>query len=205
MGGIILSERSWQRLKPLIEEPLNPENVYDETFNAPPNWQHVRVTGAALDCDGSGSGAGIGSGSTGIRYYPAVVEAWDSEEESATDIGSCLLLERHEYPLVVGNVYVGRQTGNKVACGTAYSVFVTAIPIAGLETDLNGSGSGDGLSGNGSGGGNGCDAYGTGGPGEGITIPFAACDADGNPCTKELVITLPVAAGWCITDPNGCG
>ena len=76
MGGIILSERSWQRLKPLIEEPLNPENVYDETFNAPPNWQHVRVTGAALDCDGSGSGAGIGSGSTGIRYYPAVVEAY---------------------------------------------------------------------------------------------------------------------------------
>lgn len=203
MAGIILSERSWQRLKPLIEEPLNPENVYDETFNAPPNWQHVRVTGAALDCDeGSESYSGGER-----RYYPAVVEAWDSEEESPTDIGSCLILERHEYPLVVGNVYVGKQTGNKTVCGSAYSVFVTAIPVAGLE-DSNASddyydyydGSPDSAD-----PGDLCEDRGESTAGGGITIPFNACDADGNPCQKELVINSPTPLRWCIRDPNGCG
>ena len=197
MGGIILSERSWQRLKPLIEQPLNAENVYDDTVDRPANWQHIRVTGAALDCDGSGSGAGIGSGSTGIRYYPAVVEGWDAEDESPTEYGTCLLIERHEYPLVIGNVYVGKQTGNKIACGTAYSVFVTAIPIAGLEECGCAGGSG-------SGSGGGIDASGESDACGSITIPFAACDLDGFPCTKELVITLGTKAAWCITDPNGC-
>lgn len=199
--GIVLSERSWQRLRPLIEE--RGEVVYDPGTLPQANWQHVRVTAAALDCAGSGSGGGSGGG-LGIRYYPAVVELWDAQEEAATDLGACLILERHDYPLVIGNVYAAKQAGNLTVCGTAYSLFVTAIGVAGLDSDLNGSGSGTGLE-SGASAANGCDTSGVGAAGEGITIPFAACDADGNPCTKELVITSPYPLSFCITDPNGCG
>lgn len=50
-----------------------------------------------------------------------------------------------------------------------------------------------------------CQDSGQSEPGGGITIPFNACDADGNPCQKELVINSPTPLRWCIRDPNGCG
>lgn len=201
---ITLTDRTYQRLRYEIESPGNgyPQGIPPRQSSN--NWQHVRVTGAAYDCDGSGSGAGLGSGSTGIRYYPAVVELWDATNEEALDLGACVLIERHDYPLVNGNVYPAQQSGVKGICGTAYPVFVTAVPVAGLETDLNGSGSGTGLE-SGAGAGNGCDASGTADAGAGLVIPFAACDADGNPCTKNLVITSPFPLAFCITDPNNCG
>lgn len=195
--AIALTERSYQRLRYEIESPGNgyPQGIPPRQSSN--NWQHVRVTGAAYDCDGSGSGAGLGSGSTGIRYYPAVVELWDATNEDAIDLGACVLIERHDYPLVNGNVYPAQQSGVKGICGTAYPVFVTAIPIAGLEEC--------GCVGSGSGSGGGIDASGESDACGSITIPFAACDLDGFPCTKELVITLGAKAAWCITDPNGCG
>jgi len=197
MSIITLSERTYQRLRYEIESPGNgyPQGIPPRQSSN--NWQHVRVTGAAYDCDGSGSGAGLGSGSTGIRYYPAVVELWDATNEEALDLGACVLIERHDYPLVNGNVYPAQQSGVKGICGTAYPVFVVAIPIAGLEECGCAGGSG-------SGSGGGIDASGESDACGSITIPFAACDLDGFPCTKELVITLGAKAAWCITDPNGC-
>jgi hypothetical protein len=50
-----------------------------------------------------------------------------------------------------------------------------------------------------------CEDSGESTAGGGITIPFNACDADGNPCQKELVINSPTPLRWCIRDPNGCG
>ena len=206
MGGVILSERSWQRLKPLIEQPLNAENVYDETVDRPANWQHIRVTAAALDCAGSGSGGGSGGG-LGVRYYPAVVEGWDAEEETPTEYGTCLILERHDYPLVVGNVYVGKQTGSLTVCGTAYSVFVTAIPVAGLD-DSNTydeyydyyDGSPDSAD-----PGDSCVMSARSEAGGWVTVPYGQCDTDGNPCVMEFRIRAPVPIEVCIRDPNGCG
>lgn len=198
MSQYVLSEKAAGRLRTLLAEPINGSNQQPYYAHAAHNWQHVRVTGAAYDCDGSGSGAGLGSGSTGIRYYPAVVELWDATNEEALDLGACVLIERHDYPLVNGNVYPAQQSGVKGICGTAYPVFVTAVPIAGLEECGCAGGSG-------SGSGGGVDASGESDACGSITIPFAACDLDGFPCTKELVITLGAKAAWCITDPNGCG
>ena len=206
MSIITLTDRTYQRLRYEIESPGNgyPKGIPPRQSSN--NWQHVRVTGAAVDCD---EGSERYSGGE-RRYYPAVVELWDATNEEALDLGACLLMERHDYPLVNGNVYPAQQSGVKSVCGTAYVVFVTAIPIAGLD-DSNASddyydyydGSVDSA--------DSTDAYtsdveycDSAGPGGEVTLPLLSCDDDGNQCIKLVKFRSSGSLQICIEDPNDC-
>lgn len=50
----------------------------------------------------------------------------------------------------------------------------------------------------------GCESSGSSEPGGTISIPYGACDDDGNPCTKYLKISSSGPLSWCISDPNDC-
>jgi hypothetical protein len=103
-----------------------------------PNWQLVRVTDDE-GCDNSSEDSSGDSAESSVRYYPAVLEMWDATNEAAEDIpdGVCWLVERHDYPLIVGNTYMAQMSGDKTICGEMRTVFVTAIGVAGLDDSVS--------------------------------------------------------------------
>jgi hypothetical protein len=114
-----------------------------------PNWQHVRITGDAIEFTGSGSN-GSGSYAVGI-YYPGIVVKFDAARQEELALGECWVKDWNAADLFTGTRYDAQQTGNinldidGSGSGTTFSfrpLFMTA-ETTGLALD-NGSGSGSG-------------------------------------------------------------
>ena len=107
-----------------------------------PNWQHVRVTGAAIGNTGSGSGSGSGDG---LRYWPGEVVLWDATDELIKSLADVWIKEFNDFELEVGAYYTARQSGDHKIDEDRRHVFVIgdgliARPFGDCQAGSGGSG-----------------------------------------------------------------
>jgi hypothetical protein len=83
--------------------------------NARSNWQHVRITGPAVDVtesDSDDSDADSYAYANDLVFYPAIVVAWDSSAEADAEYGPVWVLDRNQVGFEDGEVLTCRQSGD---------------------------------------------------------------------------------------------
>lgn len=137
----LLSNRAAEKVKALLDRETG---RLQATIPPPPhrdypsdNWQQVRPTGEPVDGDGSGAGSAYEGGA---RYWPGEIVMWNTFTEEEIVLGPVWLYVWGDGELQEGDVYDGRQTGNKEIDDDVRPCFTIAN---GFVTNLDGSGSGD--------------------------------------------------------------
>lgn len=106
MSAILLSEKSYSRLKYDLDKPIDDDAPQPDIPAPAPNHQFVRVTGEQA------GGSGDDSFSTDLKYYPGQVEVWDAPSEEPVVLADVWVHEFNDYPLLNDAVYLCRQSGN---------------------------------------------------------------------------------------------
>lgn len=93
-----------------------------------PNWQHVRITGPAVDTtesDSDDSDADSDAYASGLIFYTGIVVAWDASANADAEYGDVWVLGRSGVGFDEGDVCACRQSGDLTLNAESRPLFVT--------------------------------------------------------------------------------